>query len=68
MLTRYIKYYYDNPLASLAETKDALNKEFSKPKSDSQLVIGFKEIMMRVDEMPWDLDQRLKCQIQEAHM
>lgn len=34
-LTWYIKYCTDNPLATLAETKIALNKEFSKPKSNS---------------------------------
>jgi len=48
----YIKYCFDNPLASLTETKEDLNKEFSKPKFDSLLVIRFKEIMMRVNEMP----------------
>lgn len=64
-LTWYIKYCSDNPMALLAKTKVALNKEFSKPKSDSQSVVGFKEIMMRVDETPWELDQRLKFQIQK---
>lgn len=48
-LTWYIKYCYDNPLASPEETKAALKKEFSKTKSGSQSVVGFKEIMMRVD-------------------
>lgn len=61
MLTWYIKYCFDNPLALLAETRATLNKEFSKPKSDSKSIVGFKEIMMRVDETPWELDQRLKC-------
>ena len=67
-LTWYIKYCSDNPLMSLVETKETLNKEFSKPKSDSQSVIGFKEIMMRVDETPWEFDQKLKCQIRSANM
>ena len=62
-MTWYIKYYFDNPLVILVGTKAVLNKDFSKPKSDSQLVVGFKESMMRVDEMPWELDQRLKCVI-----
>jgi len=62
-LTWYIKYCSDNPLASLADTKAILNKEFSKPKSNLKSIVGFKEIVMRVDETPWDLDQRLKCQI-----
>ena len=47
----------------LEEIKMTLNKEFSKPKSDSQSIIGFKDIMMRVDEMAWEFDQRLKCLI-----
>lgn len=52
----------------LVETKDALNKEFSKPNSDSQSMVGFMEITMRVGKMPWELDQRLKCVICEANM
>lgn len=38
-LSWYIKYCSDNSLASLVKTKAALNKEFSKPKSDLQLVV-----------------------------
>ena len=34
-LTWYIKYCYDNPMASLVDTKAPLNKEFINPKSDS---------------------------------
>ena len=68
MLTWYINYYFDNPLVSLAKTKSALSKEFSKPKSDLQLVVGFKQITMRVDETSWELDQRLKYVIHEANM
>lgn len=68
MLTWYIKYCYDHPVATLAETKVVLNKYFSKPKSNLQLVVGFKEITMRVDEVPWELYQRLKCVIHEANM
>jgi len=67
-LTWHTKYCSDNPLEMLAETKVALNKEFSKPKSDFQSVVEFKEITMRVDETPWELDQRLKCVIREANM
>lgn len=33
-----------------------------------QSIVGFKEIMMRLDETPWELDQRLKCTIHEANM
>lgn len=62
-LTWYIKYFTDNPLATLVETKKTLNKEFNKPKFESQLVIEFKKIMMNIEETPWNFDQRLKCQI-----
>lgn len=61
MPTWYINYCYDNPLASLAEAKVALNKEFNKLMFYSQSVVGFKEIVVRVDETPWELYQRLKC-------
>lgn len=65
--TWYIKYCSDNPLTTLAET-NTFNKEFSKPKSDSQSIIGFKDIMMRVEEKSWEFYQRLKYQIREANM
>ena len=67
-LTWYIKYCADNPFATLAETKTTLIKKFSKTKSNSQSVIEFKEIMMKVEETPWDFDRRLKCQIRQANM
>jgi len=67
-LTWYIKYCSNNPLGTLTETKTTLNKEFTKPKSDLHSIVGFKEITMRVDETPWELDQRLKCVIREANM
>lgn len=44
-----------------------MKKEFGRPKSQLQLEIGFKEIMMRPGEMPWELDQRLKYNILEAN-
>jgi len=68
VLTWYIKCYTDNTLASLTDTQVTLKKEFGKPKSNLQSVIGFKEITMRADEMPWELDQILKCVIYEANM
>ena len=42
--------------------------EFSGLKSETQLIVGFKEIMMLPGETPWDLDQRLKSMIREANM
>ena len=43
VLTWYIKYFSNNPLATLAETKVALKKEFSKPKSNSQSVVDLRK-------------------------
>jgi len=45
-----------------------MNKEFSWPKSEAQSIVGFKEIAMKLGEIPWELDQRLKCKIREANM
>lgn len=50
------------------EIQDALNKEFSWPKSETQEMIGFKEIAMLPGETPCDLDQILKSTIREANM
>ncbi len=55
----------DHTLAMLEDTKDSLKKDFSKPKSHSQSIVGFKKITMSTGEMPWQLDQRLKCVIRE---
>lgn len=46
----------------------ALNREFSRLKSEVQSIMGFKEITMLPGEMPWELNQRLKCTIHEANM
>ena len=67
-LTWYIKYSSDHPNAGIVAIQDALNKEFSLPKSRTQSIIGFKEVMLLSGETPWDLDQRLKSMIQEAKM
>lgn len=64
----YIKYSNDNPNAGLTEIQTALNKEFSRPKSEAQSIVGFKEITMKPRETPWELDKRLKCKIREANM
>jgi len=39
VLTWYIKYCTDNPLASLADTQTTLKKEFGRPKSELQSVV-----------------------------
>lgn len=68
VLTWYIKYCTDNLMSMLVDIQTVLNKEFSRPKSVVQSIMGFKEIMMKPSETPWDLDQRLKCTICEASM
>ena len=68
MQTWYNKYCTDNPMSALVDIQAALNKEFSRTKSEAQSIIGFKEITMRPGETPWELDQRLKCKIREANM
>lgn len=68
VLTCYIKYYTDNPMATLVDIQTALNNEFSRTKSKSQSIVGFKEIMMNPGETPWGLDWRLKCTIRETNM
>ena len=67
-LMRYIKHSNDNPDTAIADIQDALNKEFSRPKSKTQSIIGFKEITMLLGKTPWELDQRLKGMICEANV
>jgi len=40
----------------LADIQTMLKKEFSRPKSEAKSIVGFKEIMMKPGETPWDLD------------
>jgi len=56
----YIKYCTDNPMASLVDTQTDLDNEFSRPKFETHSVVGLKEIVMRINETPWEMDQRLK--------
>ena len=37
-LTWYIKYYTDNLMSALEDIQTVLNKEFSRPKSESQSI------------------------------
>lgn len=55
-LTWYIKYTNDNPNARVADIQTTLNREFSRPKSKVESIVGLKEIMMQPDETPWELD------------
>jgi len=56
-LTWYIKHSNDHPNLGITEIQNVLNKEFNRPKSETQSIIGFKEIAMLLGETPWDLDQ-----------
>lgn len=64
----YIKYSTDHPNEGIAVIQEALNKEFGRPKSETQSFIRFKEIAMLPGETPWDMDQRLKSTIHETNM
>lgn len=51
-LTWYIKHSNDYLNAGISEIHTALNREFSRPKSETQLIIGFKYIVMLLGETP----------------
>lgn len=55
-LAYYIKYSNDNPNARVENIQTTLNREFSRPKSEVQSLMGFKEIAMQPGKMPWELD------------
>jgi hypothetical protein len=59
----YMKYHNTTPVGqtrTLAEVRQALLKEFQKPKSQSQCITELKEIKKIVNESVWDYDQRFK--------
>jgi len=64
----YIKHFNDHTNVGIIDIEAALNREFSELKSETQSIIGFKEITMLPSETPWDLDLRLKSMIHEANM
>ena len=45
---------------TIQKIKDELNKEFKKPKSESQYITELKEIKKMPHELVWDFDQRFK--------
>ncbi len=55
-LTWYIKHSNDNLNTQIIDIQATLNKEFSRPRSETQSIIGFKEIVMLLGETPWELD------------
>lgn len=67
-LTWYMKHSNDNPNARIMDIQATVNKEFSRPMSEAESIIRFKEITMLPSETPWELDQRLKCTIHEVNM
>jgi len=48
----YIKHSNDHTNTGIAEIQTMLNREFSRPKSETQSIIGFKEIVMLLGETP----------------
>lgn len=52
VLMWYIRYCTDNPMFALVDIQTVLNKEFSRPNSEAQSIVGFKEIMMKPSEIP----------------
>ncbi len=55
-LRLYIKPSNDHPNLGIVKIQTVLNREFSKLKYRAQLIVGFKEIVMQLGEMPWELD------------
>ena len=51
-LTWYIKHSNDHPNAGITEIQATLNREFSRPKSEIQSIIEFKEITMLPGKIP----------------
>ncbi len=49
-LTWYIKYSNDNLNVGVADIKVDVHREFSRPKSEAQSTVGFKEIAMQLGE------------------
>jgi len=55
-LTWYIKHSNDNPNVGIMDIQAALNRDFSRPKSETQSIITFMEITMLPGDTPWELD------------
>lgn len=66
-LSWYIKYGTMNLVSSLVATKNTLNVEFKKPKSQSQCITKIKEIKQAIKQMAWGVDMRLKCLMGQAN-
>lgn len=57
-LTWYIKHSNDHPNAGITEIQVTLNREFSRPKSETQSIIRFKEIAMLLGPETEEYDSR----------
>ena len=53
---------------ALADIKEAMIKEFKKPKSESQCITELKEIQQRRGETVWDFDQRFKVLLDQVSL
>ena len=63
-LTWYIKY--TTLPKTLAQVKNAMIKEFKKPKSESQCITELKDIKQLPSESVWDFDQKFKALIDQV--
>jgi len=52
-VTWYIKNSNDNTNVGITDLQVVLNSKFSRPKSETQSIIGFKQIVMLPGETPW---------------
>ena len=59
-------YVAQNGTTSIQEKKDALKKQFRKPKSYSQLVADLKDFKQGASELVGEVDQQLKKAIREG--
>ena len=52
---------------TIQEIKDALKKEFKKPKSESQCITELKEIKHLPHESIWHFNQRFKTLLEQVN-
>ena len=64
-LTWFMKFS-SNQSPTLDEIKEAIIKEFKKPKSESQSITELKEIQQRRNKSVWDFDQRFKVLLDQV--
>jgi len=52
VLTWNIKHSNENPNVGIADIQAALNREFRRPKLETQSIVRFKEITKLLDQTP----------------